>query len=94
MPMSDLRRLPQRFLMAMVKGYRLLLSPWLGSQCRFEPTCSAYALEALNRHGAGHGSYLAARRILRCHPWCAGGYDPVPAASGDSPPPSTSPSST
>jgi uncharacterized protein len=94
MPMSDLRRLPQRFLMAVVKGYRLLLSPWLGSQCRFEPTCSAYALEALNRHGAGRGSYLAARRILRCHPWCAGGYDPVPAASGDAPPSSTSPSST
>ena len=69
----------QRFLLALVKGYRLLLSPWLGSSCRFEPTCSAYALQALEQHGAAAGSYLAARRLLRCHPWCAGGCDPVPA---------------
>jgi putative membrane protein insertion efficiency factor len=64
-----------------VRGYRLLLSPWIGSQCRFEPTCSAYALRALEQHGAAGGSYLATRRILRCHPWCAGGFDPVPAPS-------------
>ena len=70
--------LPQRTLVGLVRAYRLLLSPWLGSQCRFEPTCSAYALGALQAHGAASGSYLAARRILRCHPWCAGGYDPVP----------------
>lgn len=68
-----------RLLMALVKGYRLLLSPWLGSACRFEPTCSLYALGALERHGATAGSYLTARRLLRCHPWCAGGHDPVPA---------------
>lgn len=68
----------QRFLLALVKGYRLLLSPWLGSSCRFEPTCSAYALQALQQHGAAAGSYLAARRLLRCHPWCNGGCDPVP----------------
>jgi uncharacterized protein len=74
------RGMPQRLLVAIVQGYRLLLSPWLGSQCRFEPTCSAYALQALQEHGAAGGSYLAARRILRCHPWCAGGLDPVPAA--------------
>lgn len=73
-----LRSLPRRSLIALVKGYRLLLSPWLGSQCRFEPTCSVYALEALESHGAAQGSYLAARRVLRCHPWCAGGLDPVP----------------
>jgi len=72
--------LPQRTLIVLVRGYRLLLSPWLGSQCRFEPTCSAYALEALQAHGAAGGSYLAARRLLRCHPWCAGGHDPVPVA--------------
>ncbi len=68
----------QRLLIALVRGYRLLLSPWLGSACRFEPTCSRYALEALERHGAAGGSYLAARRLLRCHPWCDGGHDPVP----------------
>jgi hypothetical protein len=65
--------------MALVRGYRLLLSPWLGSGCRFEPTCSVYALQALERHGAVAGSYLAARRIARCQPWCEGGCDPVPA---------------
>ncbi len=69
----------KQVLIALVRGYRLLLSPWLGSSCRFEPTCSAYALEALQRHGAAAGSYLAAARILRCHPWCAGGIDAVPA---------------
>jgi len=72
--------LPRRFLVAMVRGYRLLLSPWLGNACRFEPTCSVYAIEALERHGAAAGAYLGALRIARCHPWCAGGFDPVPAA--------------
>lgn len=70
--------LAQRLLVALVQGYRLLLSPWLGSSCRFEPTCSAYALAALQRHGAAAGATLAAGRVLRCHPWCAGGCDPVP----------------
>ncbi len=70
--------LPRQILMGLVRGYRLLLSPWLGSHCRFAPTCSAYALEALQRHGAGTGSLLAARRLVRCHPWCQGGVDPVP----------------
>jgi putative membrane protein insertion efficiency factor len=68
----------QRVLMALVRGYRYFLSPWLGSACRFEPTCSAYALAALERHGAAAGSYLALHRLGRCHPWCAGGLDPVP----------------
>jgi len=63
-------RLPQHVLIGLVRGYRLLLSPWLGSSCRFEPTCSAYSLEALQRHGAAAGSYLTTARILRCHPWC------------------------
>ena len=70
-----------RLLIALVKSYRLLLSPWLGSSCRFEPTCSVYALQALERHGAGKGSYLTVCRIGRCHPWCAGGVDPVPSAA-------------
>lgn len=65
-------------LIALVKAYRLLLSPWVGGQCRFEPTCSNYAIEALHRHGTLGGSYLGAVRILRCHPWCEGGHDPVP----------------
>ena len=68
----------QRGLIGIVKGYRLLLSPWLGSACRFEPTCSLFAIEALDVHGAIKGSYLTAGRLLRCHPWCAGGLDPVP----------------
>jgi len=65
-------------LIGLVKGYRLLLSPWLGSSCRFEPTCSAYSLQALQTHGAAAGSYLTLARLTRCHPWCAGGHDSVP----------------
>jgi uncharacterized protein len=70
-------------LIALVKSYRLLLSPWLGAGCRFEPTCSAYALQALEQHGAAAGSYLAGKRLLRCHPWCDGGHDPVPDRKPD-----------
>ncbi len=70
--------LPRSFLLLVVKAYRLLLSPSLGSACRFEPTCSLYALESLERHGAMGGSYLTLRRLFRCHPWCDGGHDPVP----------------
>ena len=69
---------PQQALMLLVRGYRLLLKPWLGNACRFEPTCSAYTLEALERHGAMRGSALGGWRLLRCHPWCDGGLDPVP----------------
>ncbi|MEY2781313.1 MAG: hypothetical protein RL307_1017 [Pseudomonadota bacterium] len=65
-------------LIALVKAYRLLLSPWLGSACRFEPTCSIYALQALEQHGAWRGTRLAGWRVLRCNPWCQGGCDPVP----------------
>ncbi len=68
----------RRALIALVKAYRLLLSPWLGSACRFEPTCSAYALDALQLHGAAVGSYLTVVRLARCHPWCTGGNDAVP----------------
>ncbi|MEY4643680.1 MAG: hypothetical protein RLZZ596_511 [Pseudomonadota bacterium] len=67
-----------RCLIGLIKAYRLVLSPWLGSSCRFTPTCSAYALQAVQDHGALAGSYLGASRVLRCHPWCAGGHDPVP----------------
>ena len=65
-------------LMGLVRAYRLLLSPWLGSACRFDPTCSVYSLQALEKHGAAAGSYLTVARLLRRHPWCAGGHDPVP----------------
>ena len=68
----------KRLLMGLVRAYQLLVSPMLGGSCRCEPTCSAYALEALERHGAFWGSYLAVRRVLRCHPWNPGGLDPVP----------------
>jgi uncharacterized protein len=69
---------PRQGLIGLVKGYRLLLSPSLGSSCRFEPSCSVYALGALERHGALAGSYLTLHRLGRCHPWCAGGVDEVP----------------
>lgn len=69
----------RRLLIGLVKAYRLLLSAHMGNQCRYTPTCSAYAIEALERHGSVAGSYLALRRIGRCHPWCAGGHDPVPS---------------
>ena len=63
-----------------IKGYRLIFSPWVGRSCRFDPTCSAYALIALERHGALKGSWLTVRRILRCHPWGSHGVDDVPDA--------------
>ncbi|MBC7956558.1 MAG: membrane protein insertion efficiency factor YidD [Cytophagales bacterium] len=75
---------PRQLLIALVRAYRFFLSPWLGSACRFEPTCSAYALQALEQHGAAAGSYLTLRRLARCHPWCEGGHDPVPAQPGSS----------
>ena len=67
-----------RLLALPVKGYRLIFSPWVGYNCRYHPTCSAYALEALQRHGGLRGGGLALRRILRCHPWGGSGIDNVP----------------
>ena len=75
---SWLGLLPRRLLIGMVHAYRLLLKAWIGNTCRFELSCSAYALQALQRHGAAKGSLLSAGRLLRCHPYCAGGCDPVP----------------
>lgn len=69
---------PRRFMVGFIKVYRLMLSPWLGNACRFEPTCSVYAIEAMERHGAAVGTYLMLHRLVRCNPWCQGGCDPVP----------------
>ena len=71
-------RLPARLLRGLVHVYRATLSPLLGPSCRFEPSCSAYALEALERHGARRGIWLSLRRVLRCHPFHPAGFDPVP----------------
>jgi len=68
----------RRLLVTLIRGYQYFLSPWWGRQCRFLPTCSSYAIEAIERHGALRGSWLATRRITRCHPWHPGGFDPVP----------------
>jgi putative membrane protein insertion efficiency factor len=65
-------------LLGVVEAYRLLLSPVLGGHCRYVPSCSRFAEEALERHGARRGAWLAVKRVLRCHPFRAGGYDPVP----------------
>ena len=69
---------PAGLLAALIRGYQLALSPLLPPSCRFHPSCSQYALEAVTRHGALEGGWLAARRLARCHPFHPGGYDPVP----------------
>jgi len=77
-------RLLEILLIAPIRFYRYFLSPWVGHQCRFTPSCSAYAITAIERHGAGKGLWLTLKRLGRCHPWARGGLDPVPAlaASG------------
>lgn len=67
-----------RLLLAAIRGYRYLLSPWWGGQCRFTPTCSQYAMDAIQEHGSMRGTWLALRRVSKCHPWHQGGFDPVP----------------
>lgn len=73
--MKELLQLPIRL-------YRWLISPMLGTNCRYHPSCSAYALEAIEKHGAARGSWLSLRRVCRCHPWGGDGYDPVPLVRG------------
>jgi len=73
-----------RLLVWLLRGYQLLVSPMLGQNCRFYPSCSHYAIEALQVHGSARGAWLAARRLCRCHPWNDGGVDPVPPAAASS----------
>ncbi|MGQ0442798.1 MAG: membrane protein insertion efficiency factor YidD [Methylophilaceae bacterium] len=68
----------RKLVISFIKAYQWCLSPLVGSNCRFSPTCSNYAIDAVNKHGVAKGLYLAIKRISRCHPWCAGGHDPVP----------------
>ena len=75
-PLAHLLALP-------IRGYRLIFSPWVGFNCRYQPTCSAYALEALEKHGGIRGGWMAAKRIARCNPWGSCGYDPVPDRKAD-----------
>jgi uncharacterized protein len=75
---SAAKHLPRQLLAALIRGYRRFLSPALPPSCRFHPSCSQYALDAVTRHGALKGTWLAARRLARCHPFHPGGFDPVP----------------
>jgi putative membrane protein insertion efficiency factor len=76
--MQRLLALPRRALVLLIRGYQIAISPALPPSCRFTPSCSQYALEAISRYGALKGSWLAARRLSRCHPFHPGGVDPVP----------------
>jgi len=82
MPSASARLLAKP-LIWVVKFYQLAISPWLGGNCRYQPTCSSYAIEALETHGVRRGSWLAVRRMSRCHPWGGSGYDPVPPVNAD-----------
>ena len=73
----------KRVLLTGLRVYQLVLSPWIGNQCRFYPTCSEYARQAVEAHGSLRGSALAAKRLCKCHPWHPGGFDPVPGCDGE-----------
>jgi len=78
--MAKSNKTPRAIAVTLIKGYQRLLSPLLGNNCRFNPTCSSYAIEAINRFGVIKGCWLAGKRILKCHPLNAGGDDPVPTS--------------
>ena len=79
---EEARRLAVAILFGLIRAYQLTLSPFIGGQCRFHPTCSNYALEVIDRHGPMTGSWLALRRLLKCHPFHPGGLDPPPGRKG------------
>ena len=81
--LKSLGRLLALPMLGLVWLYRMAISPWLGNNCRYDPSCSEYAMDALRIHGAFHGSWLTAKRIGRCHPWGSSGYDPVPEKQED-----------
>ncbi|MDY6891110.1 MAG: membrane protein insertion efficiency factor YidD [Pseudomonadota bacterium] len=84
----------KKALILLVRSYQLLLSPFLGNNCRFHPSCSSYMIEAIERHGVWRGVWLGTRRLLRCHPYHAGGFDPVPPRAGPNPAEPSSPDHT
>jgi putative membrane protein insertion efficiency factor len=73
----------RRFLIALIRGYQYLISPLLGNHCRFYPSCSQYTVQAIEIHGPIRGTWMGLRRLSRCHPWHAGGYDPVPEKANE-----------
>ena len=73
-----MKSISSKSIIFLIKAYRLILSPWLGNHCRFYPSCSAYAIEAIQKHGTVKGSWLTIKRVGCCHPWHEGGVDPVP----------------
>ncbi|MFA8299176.1 MAG: membrane protein insertion efficiency factor YidD [Hyphomicrobiales bacterium] len=73
-----MKKIIAKLLILLIKIYQYTLSPWLGGQCRYQPTCSVYGIEAIKKHGPFKGGWLALKRILSCHPWGGSGYDPVP----------------
>ncbi|HAC15104.1 MAG TPA: membrane protein insertion efficiency factor YidD [Bacteroidetes bacterium] len=73
----------RHILVFLVRGYQIMISPYFPSSCRYQPTCSQYAIDALKNHGALKGTWLTTKRILRCHPWAKGGHDPVPPAKSN-----------
>jgi hypothetical protein len=80
-------RLPARVVVLLLRGYQLVISPMYGPTCRYAPSCSSYAVQAVEAHGLLRGAALATWRLLRCHPWAAGGWDPVPARATPERPP-------
>jgi len=79
--MAKINRITAAVMLTLIKAYQWGIRPYLGHHCRFNPNCSSYAIEAIESHGVIKGSYLMCRRLLRCHPWCSGGMDPVPKRS-------------